>query len=65
MGVPSGRVFIGRRLVWLAWYPLRRHHCLWAFDRSTIALNGQQAGWHFAVAVGPLYLGLGPGRAPV
>jgi hypothetical protein len=53
--VSTGRVFIRRRRVWLAWYPLRGRHCM--FGQS--ATRGD--GWHFHAALGPLYLGLGPG----
>lgn len=48
------RVFLHHRLVWLAWYPLRGRRCTLRPERS-------RNGWHLAAAVGPLYLGLGPG----
>jgi hypothetical protein len=48
------KVFM-RRPVWLAWYPLRGRRCTFGPDEAA-------GGWHFSVAVGPLYMGLGPGR---
>lgn len=51
----NGRVFVRRRLVFLAWYPLRGRRCMARLERA--ARNG----WHLSLALGPAYLGLGPG----
>ncbi|UIU47074.1 hypothetical protein [Microcystis phage MinS1] len=57
----SGRAFIRTRLVWVAWYPLRGRKCMWHFERATRPQQPHLNGWHLAIAVGPAYLGLGPG----
>lgn len=52
-----GKILIGTHLVWLAWYPLRGRRCtLEAGRRAT--RNGR---FRLTAAVGPLYLGIGPG----
>lgn len=51
----SNRVLVATRLVWLAWYPLRGRRC--HVGRDTV----RGSGWHFSVAVGPAYLGIGTG----
>lgn len=45
-----------RRPIWIAWYPLRGRRCMFGFDETR-----DQNGWHFSAALGPLYMGLGPG----
>lgn len=55
---PSGRAFIRTRLVWLAWYPLRGRRCSFIPAR-------RPDGWHLAIGLGPLWLGLGPGTPAV
>lgn len=51
----ASKLFIARRSIWLAWFPLRGRRC--SFGRPETRGDG----WYFHVALGPLYLGLGPG----
>lgn len=53
------RAFIRTNLVWLAWYPARGRRCQFGMDAV------QAGGWHFSVALGPLFcsLHLGDGAA--
>lgn len=55
------RVFLHGNLLWLAWYPLRGRRCSFRFERHTRPTEPRRNGWHLTIALGPAYLGLGPG----
>jgi hypothetical protein len=52
----NGKIIVGRRSFWLAWYPRRGRRCQVRIDSVER---------YFEVAFGPLYFCVGPGLAPV
>lgn len=50
-----------RRPIWIAWYPLRSGRCSARFTRHTRPGDPERDGWHAHLAIGPLYVAIGPG----
>lgn len=57
----SGHVLVRTRYLVLAWYPLRGRRCSLRHQRHTRLHSPARDGWHLTAALGPAYLGVGPG----
>ena len=57
----KSKVIHGGRLVWVAWYGNRKARCSLFFRHCKLARYPRFGKWHLTLAVGPAYLGLGPG----